>query len=124
MLISFNFQGEVSSSEHIEVCKDLLCSFYLPKVRINELFLPDVEATTAQLEQRMRGCPPAETTGTSTGEVLKIIQDPEFSRLGSSVNLEVALRKYNRHREGAGGEEERVSACLADFKRDLQCLGG
>ena len=107
------------------MCKDLLCSFYLPKVRINELFLPDVEATTAQLEQRMRGCPPADTdTSTSTGEVLKIIQDPEFSRLGSSVNLEVAVRKYNRHREGAGGEEERISACLADFKKDLQCLGG
>ena len=105
------------------MCKDLLTSFYLPKVRINELFLPDVEATTTQLEQRMRGCPPADTD-TFTGEVLKIIQDPEFSRLGSSVNLEVALRKYNKHREGAGGEEERISACLADFKKDLQCLGG
>ena len=103
----------------------MLTSFYLPKVRINELFLPDVEATTAQLEQRMRGCPPADTSNsTSTGEVLKIIQDPEFSRLGSSVNLEVALRIYNKLREGAGGEEERISACLADFKKDLQCLGG
>ena len=82
-----------------------------------------MEATTAQLEQRMRGCPPADTD-TFTGEVLKIVQDPEFSRLGSSVNLEVALRKYKKHRGGAGGEEERISACLADFKKDLQCLGG
>ena len=116
------FQGEISKSEHIDVCKDLLLNHYLPLVKIPELFLPDISQLTTQLEERMRNSPP-EPSSDVPGGVLKIIQDPEYRRSGSSVDLELALEKYNRPVESAKSDEERISSCVSSFRRDIECLG-
>lgn len=115
------FQGEVSTTEHIDVCKDLLLNHYLPQAKIPELFLPDVAQVTKQLEERMKlNVMPSSNV---QGGVLKIIQDPEYRRLHSSVNMELALEKYNRSVESAKNDEERIKSCVASFRRDLECLG-
>ena len=116
------FQGEISTSEHIDVCKDLLLNHYLPEVRIPELFLPDISQLTTQLEEKMRNSPSVPPSNVPGG-VLKIIQDPEYRRLRSSVDLELALEKYNRPVASANSEEERISSCVASFRRDIECLG-
>ena len=116
------FQGEISKSEHIDGCKDLLLNHYLPLVKITELFLPDISKLTTQLEERMRNSPP-EPSSDVPGGVLKIIQDPEYRRFGSSVDLELALEKYNRPVESAKSDEERISSCVSSFRRDIECLG-
>ena len=116
------FQGEISTNEHIDICKNLLLNHYLPPLKIPELFLPDISQLTAQLEERMRKKSPMPSSNVSGG-VLKIIQDPEYRRLRSSVDLELALGKYNRSVESALNEEERIASCVASFRRDLECLG-
>ena len=116
------FQGEISTSEHIDVCKDLLLHHYLPEVKIPELFLPDISQLTTQLEERMRNSSPVPPSNVQ-GKVFKIIQDPEYRRLRSGVDLELALEKYNRPVESAKSEEERISSCVASFRRDIECLG-
>ena len=57
------------------------------------------------------------------GGVLKIIQDPEYRRLQSNVNMDLALEKYNKPVESAKNDEERITSCVASFRRDLDCLG-
>ena len=116
------FQGEISTVEHIEICKDLLLNHYLPQVNIPQLFLPDVSNLAIKLEERMKESPLG-TSSEPPGGVLKIIQDPEYRRLTSSVDLDLALRKYNRPVESAKTEDDRVSTCVALFRRDLECLG-
>ena len=116
------FQGEISTSEHIDVCKDLLLNHYLPLVKIPELFLPDISQQTTQLEERMRNSPPVSPSNVPGG-ALKIIQDPQYRRLRSSVDIELALKKYNRPVESAKSDEERISSCVASFRRDIECLG-
>ena len=117
------FQGEISKSEHIDVCKDLLLNHYLPQVKIPELFLPDISQVTKQLEKRIRMNPPMPPSNVPGG-VLKIIQDPEYRRLGSSVDLDLALDKYNRQPvELVMNDEGWIASCVASFRRDLECLG-
>ena len=115
------FQGEISTNEHIDICKNLLLNHYLPPLKIPELFLPDISQLTAQLEESMRINPPMPPSNVAGG-VLKIIQDPEYRRLRSSVDLELALGKYNRSVESAMNEEERIASCVASFRRDLESL--
>ena len=92
-LSSVIIQGEVSTVEHLETCKDLILNFYLPQVNIPELFLPNVEELVQQFEARIKCSPVAAlATGDGDREGLKIIQDPEFRRNMSTVDLDLALR--------------------------------
>ena len=116
------FQGEVSTTEHIDVCKELLLNHYLPQAKIPELFLPDITQVTKQLEEKMKLNPPMPSSNVQGG-VLKIIQDPEYRRLQSNVNMDLALEKYNKPVESAKNDEERITSCVASFRRDLECLG-
>ena len=72
----------------------MILNFYLPQVNIPELFLPNVEELVNQFAARIKSSPVADTAtgeGDSVG-VLKIIQDPEFRRNMSTVDLEMAVR--------------------------------
>ena len=70
----------------------MILNFYLPQVRIPELFLPNIQELTAQFEARIRSEPMQETPKGEEKELLGIIQDPEFRRNMSTVDLELAVR--------------------------------
>ena len=74
----------------------MILNFYLPQVNIPELFLPNVEELVKQFEARIKCSPiPDIGAGDSGSGVLKIIQDPEFRRNMSTVDLELAVRYYS-----------------------------
>ena len=75
-------KGEISSQDHIDICKDLLVKHYLPKVNIPELFLIDVDETVELFRNRIQT---SEISNDKINEPLRIIQDPEFRRNKSSV---------------------------------------
>ena len=93
-------QAEISTAQHLETCRDLILNFYLPQVNITELFLPNVEELVKQFQARIKSSPIADI-GTGQGDsdkgsaVLTIIQDPEFRRNMSTVDLELAVRYYS-----------------------------
>ena len=70
----------------------MILNFYLPQVRIPELFLPNIQELTARFEARVRSEPLQETPKGEEKELLGIIQDPEFRRNMSTVDLEMAVR--------------------------------
>ena len=77
----------------------MILNFYLPQVNITELFLPNVEELVKQFEAKIKSSPIADMAtgdGGSDSGVLKIIQDPEFRRNMSTVDLELAVR-YSLH---------------------------
>ena len=119
-------QREISSVEHIEVCKDLLINVYLPKVNIPELFFPNVDETVAKFEEKLRNSNLSDTpaSNTSSGNLLKIIQDTEFRRNMSTVDIEAALDRYkDKLKDNTDNEDEKIARCVMEFKEELQCLG-
>eukprot|EP00092_Neocalanus_flemingeri_P012105 GFUD01013053.1.p1 GENE.GFUD01013053.1~~GFUD01013053.1.p1 ORF type:complete len:1475 (+),score=544.67 GFUD01013053.1:73-4497(+) len=112
-------KGEISSPAHINVCKTLLHTFYLPKVNIPELFLLDIDKTVESFTEKIKETP---ENSESCGEEMKIIQDPEYRRNMSTINLDAAVAKYNKPRDNINQEEERIQACVAQFQQDLICL--
>ena len=76
----------------------MILNFYLPQVNIPELFLPNVEELLREFEAIIKSSPVSDlATGdgdSCESEVLQIIQDPEFRRNMSTVDLDLAVR-YN-----------------------------
>ena len=109
-------RGEVSTAAHLEACRGLLESHYLPRVAIPELFLCDVEPLVAALGARVAGVAPS--SAPAPGEVV-LVQDPAYRRLASTVDLALAAAVFNVAREDINQEEERVAACLEAFRTHL-----
>ena len=114
-------RGEVSTPEHIETVRDLLTNHYLPMVRIPELFLPNIETCVGQLEQRLRHG--QVVAGDASHNVLTIVQDPQYRRHSSTVDMDNAARIYAKKFAHMDNVEERVASSLKQFREDLQCLG-
>ncbi len=53
---------------------------------------------------------------------LRIIPDPEYRRFKAAVDLDLAVRMYNLHKNDCYSEEERILKCSSDFKRHLDRL--
>ena len=70
-------KGEISTQAHIDICKDLLKSYYLPMAKIPELFLVDVEKTVEAFRKGMQDSP---VSNGLDAEEMKIIQDLEFRK--------------------------------------------
>ena len=47
-------KGEVSTEEQLQESMSLLRTFYLPRLKMEELYTVDVEALTGQFEKRLR----------------------------------------------------------------------
>lgn len=74
------------------MCRDLILNFYLPQVKIPELFLPNVEELVRQFEDKIKSVPVLDNPGGDEAEEMSILQDPEFRRNMSTVDLEMAVR--------------------------------
>jgi len=69
-----------------------LDSDVVPSMRLDEIFLLNVDATVDKLATLLRQTP---SSGDQKRGELKIIPDPEFRRLLASVDFDVALAIYN-----------------------------
>ena len=117
-------KGEVSTEEQLQVAVSLLRTFYLPKIKIKmeELYTVDVEAATAQFEKRLGSAGPP-CSGASQRRELKLVQDPGFRRLRSSVDMDLAVQIFNaNHNDISGDEERRIARCCSEFKKKLEQL--
>lgn len=72
---------------------------HLPRIRIPDLYLLDINDIVTQFNELIRSkIPPTSNSSSLENESLKIIQDPEFRRLRSTIDMELALRIYNVYR--------------------------
>ena len=115
-------KGEISTEEQLQASVSLLRTFYLPKIKMEELYTVDVEATTGQFEKRLRsaGRP---CTNASQRRELELVQDPGFRRLRSSVDLDLAVQIFNaNHNDIPDNEERRIERCCSMFKKKMEQL--
>ncbi|XP_071444480.1 glycogen debranching enzyme [Hetaerina americana] len=114
----------IHTEEHLAALRTVLHGFCLPKVRIPELRMINVPALVAEFSklasERVAPAPIESTPGKP--EQLKIIQDPKFQRLQSTVDMEQALLLFNVYRSDCFDEESRLRRCTAAFRARLEEL--
>lgn len=72
-------------------------TYFLPLVKIHELCTLDVNETVSDFLNLARNQIPQENVPSGTEEI-KIIQDPQYRRLKSSIDMKLALKLYNTYR--------------------------
>ena len=115
-------KGEISTEKQLQVSMSLLRTFYLPKIKMEELYTVDVESATGQFEKRLRSAGRPCKDARPRGE-LKLIQDPGFRRFRSSVDLDLAVHIFNvNHNDICDDEERRIARCCFEFRKRLEQL--
>uniref|UniRef100_A0A5S6QS88 4-alpha-glucanotransferase n=1 Tax=Trichuris muris TaxID=70415 RepID=A0A5S6QS88_TRIMR len=106
----------------ITTMKSILLDEVYPKTRIHELFQVNVEELVKIFKEKVEAegrpsAPPAEQ-----GKSLRIIQDLEYHRLSSKVDMDLAMALFNQFEDKELTEAERQQKCLQKFRECLWSL--
>nr|XP_015838644.1 PREDICTED: glycogen debranching enzyme [Tribolium castaneum] len=112
---------QVSTEDHLHSIRYHLHNDVLSQLKIPELFICDVAKNTADFLNLIRNKIPTQIESKIEGE-LKLIQDPQFRRLASSIDMDLATKLYNNYRLDCYDEETRIKKCAEDFKNKLEAL--
>ena len=83
--------GEITTQAQLDLAKKIIVDTYLPKINLVEFFTVDVEKVLSEFESKLEQG--VDVSQVVDGE-LKIIQDPEYRRLGCTVDLDLAIKKF------------------------------
>ncbi|XP_020285124.1 glycogen debranching enzyme isoform X1 [Pseudomyrmex gracilis] len=111
----------VETEDHLNSIRHALHTHFLPLVKIHELYTVDVNETIAEFLNLARNETPQNVNNPITEEI-SVIQDPQFRRLKSTIDMQLALKKYNTYRADCFDEETRLKRCAEDLKKKLHEL--
>ncbi|XP_050313135.1 glycogen debranching enzyme isoform X2 [Anthonomus grandis grandis] len=114
--------AEISTEEHLNAFRYHFKTAVLEPLRLQELFIADVNKILEQFLTLARKTPPVTNNERDHLPDIQLIQDPEFKRLMSKIDLNSALKKYNTYRSDCFDEESRVKRCTEDLKSKLDSL--
>lgn len=83
---------------HFQSIRHALHTYFLPLIKIHELYIIDINETIAEFLNLARNQMPEDIIESETSEDIKIIQDSKFRRLKATINMQLALQKYNIYR--------------------------
>ncbi|XP_041976010.1 glycogen debranching enzyme isoform X2 [Aricia agestis] len=109
----------VTTYEQIQAIRQILESERVPALRLHEMFTCDVDVTVQKFYQLVSNKLPS---GNAESAPLRLITDPQRRRLAATVDMDLALRKYNVYRAGCHDEQSRVQACCAELRAALLSL--
>ena len=85
-------ERKIQGSEDLETLKKILENDIIPLLKLHEFFQVNVEEETAKFRNAL-------STNRSplqkSDETIAILQDPTYTRLGSTVDMKVALNQFN-----------------------------
>ncbi|RLU17593.1 hypothetical protein DMN91_009829 [Ooceraea biroi] len=110
----------IETEDHLNAVRHALHTYFLPSVRIHEMYTVNVNKKVAEFLEFARNCMPQKLP--AIFQEISVIQSPNFGRLTSTVDMECALRKYNTFRVDCYDEETRLRRCAEDFKNKLEEL--
>lgn len=82
----------------LQAIRHALLGQILPKVKIPELYMLDVNYYITEFQNMSRSRVPPLPSKTSDYPLLKLIPDPQFRRLKATIDIEHALSTYNIYR--------------------------
>ncbi|XP_025075084.1 glycogen debranching enzyme isoform X3 [Pogonomyrmex barbatus] len=111
----------VETEDHLNAIRHALHTHFLPLVNIHEMYIVDVNEIVAEFLSLARNEMPQDVNNTAIKDIA-VIQDPAYRRLKSTINMQLALKKYNTYRADCFDEETRLKRCAEDLKNKLQEL--
>lgn len=99
---------QVSTEEHLSAIRYHFKEGVLKPLKIQEMFIVDLKEHLDEFLMRARKREPLSDSKKQLLPELKIIQDVQFTRLSSTVDLELALDKYNAYWPECYDEEARI----------------
>ncbi|XP_073971734.1 glycogen debranching enzyme isoform X2 [Rhodnius prolixus] len=114
--------AEIETEEHLQALRHQLNSVILPAAKIAEFYTVDIKKLVAEFSDRCYKSEPARNPAVRDECRLKVIQDPLYERLKSTVDLELAVNSYNIYRSDCFDEDTRKRKCTESFKKRLEQL--
>lgn len=88
----------IENEDHIQALRHQIHTTYLPKVNLYEFYQCNIEKYVQQFSEKIRsGKPPTASTHIQDKN-LTLIQDLEYKRLGTTIDFDLAISKYNVYR--------------------------
>ncbi|XP_045473681.1 glycogen debranching enzyme [Harmonia axyridis] len=110
----------IDTVDHLNAMRYHLMEFLLRDLRLHELYICDVNAYVSKFMEMARQRQPDEEAKENVE--LNIIQDPDYRRMASSVDMELAMKIYNIYRPGCFDEDARLRSSCEQFKNKLDAL--
>lgn len=108
----------IDKMEHLEAIRRVLHEEVLPHYKLHEFFTMDIEIILRDFKRAIEEARPI----VSSRPQLDLIQDPQYRRNKSTVDMNTALHLYNTDKPGVSSRAERIQRCCADFKAKLEDL--
>ncbi|KAF5274002.1 hypothetical protein FQA39_LY01117 [Lamprigera yunnana] len=113
--------NKICNQEHLNAIRHALHTKVLPKIKLTEMFICDVNKLVSNFLDRARKNP-STTQNRNPSRQLKLIRDPLYRRLLANVDMELALQLYNVYRLDTFDEDSRLKVCGQEFKNRLDQL--
>uniref|UniRef100_A0A5S6R4Q9 Glycogen debranching enzyme n=1 Tax=Trichuris muris TaxID=70415 RepID=A0A5S6R4Q9_TRIMR len=107
------------SWHNLECLRSILLEHILPSANLHELFQVDVNALTSVFESTISGCNGPCNDPLPEKAHLEIIQDQQYARFKSTVDITLAVRLFNRTVDGCSSEVDRRTMCTRRFREAL-----
>uniref|UniRef100_A0A915CSE8 Glycogen debranching enzyme n=1 Tax=Ditylenchus dipsaci TaxID=166011 RepID=A0A915CSE8_9BILA len=110
----------IDSESHLLALRRILESEVFPSIRLHEFFQVDVDKTVQDFKQKASGSAACENLSDSSS--VTVMPDLQYRRFGASVDLDQALKVFNKPRSDASSEEDRLEKCSSEFRYHLENL--
>ncbi|XP_063718426.1 glycogen debranching enzyme-like [Symsagittifera roscoffensis] len=108
------------TSETLEILRNVFISEVLPKHKIAEFYLADVDTLVSEFRAKLKGL--LDAPGRLPGDVaVQLVQDPKYNLFGCTVDLEAAVAKFYFQRPQKN-YSELVEAAVSDFEAHVTRL--
>lgn len=88
----------VDNEQHVDALRHQLHTNYFQKAKVWELYQVNTEALLKRFNDDMRKGPPKKSDKDVTADDIKIVQDPEYKRFGSTIDYPAAVGVFNNYR--------------------------
>ncbi|XP_066584134.1 glycogen debranching enzyme isoform X2 [Prorops nasuta] len=112
----------VETEDHLNAIRHALHAYFLPSIKLYELYTLDINEIVAEFLHIARDKVPRDCSEEPPSEDLIIIEDPKYRRLKAKINMQLALKKYNTYRQDCFDEDTRLKRCAEELKNKLQEL--
>ncbi|XP_053966475.1 glycogen debranching enzyme isoform X1 [Anastrepha ludens] len=113
----------IDREEHLQALKYQLHNVYLPKVNIHELFQCNIVKYVDEFMALVRTrVPPKHVADESRFNEIQLITDPQYHRLGATIDLNLALEIFNAFHGDCFDEESRFRKCAETLRHRLETL--
>ncbi|XP_025834354.1 glycogen debranching enzyme [Agrilus planipennis] len=113
---------EIYSEDHLNAVRHALYTNVLPQINLQDLYICNVNKLVAEFLDYARNKVPPISETRNPVEELKLVQDPLYRRLESTVSMDTALRIYNVFRQDCFDEDCRLKKCGEELKNKLDQL--